>query len=30
MLELSAEGEDELAAIESLSALVDGGFGEDS
>lgn len=27
-LELSAEGEDEVAAVAALVALVDGGFGE--
>jgi phosphotransferase system HPr (HPr) family protein len=30
VLRLVAEGEDEAAAVEALSSLVDGGFGEDA
>ena len=30
VLRLVADGEDEAAAVEALSALVDGGFGEDA
>ena len=29
-LEVSAEGEDEAAAVEALAALVEGGFGEEA
>ena len=29
-LEVSADGEDEAAAVEALAALVDGGFGEEA
>jgi phosphocarrier protein HPr len=30
VLELSAEGEDEEAAVEALAALIEGGFGEEA
>jgi phosphocarrier protein len=29
-LEVSADGEDEAAAVEALAALVEGGFGEEA